>query len=254
MARGDHFFVWRRQFGLARFQHHGIDLGDGSAVHFTDGGLGVAGPTGNATHFQIKRTDLDVVTRCGRDVLHYVDYRDRLHVDETVERAIRRIGTRDYHLLFHNCEHFAVWCITDRHESRQVSVAFDRASSVGIKAIAAASVHVASRIGAKRIIRGASPWMLIADAAQWATEAGGHHVGLRNTKQRKQASRAVGATTALSIGALGGPVGIAVAGGLWCAGEVAGELSQAAYENVRSRRPKSGPNPNPGPDSDPDAL
>ncbi|TWU54437.1 NC domain protein [Rubripirellula tenax] len=236
MARGDHFFVWRRQFGVARFQHHGIDLGDGSAVHFTDGRGGVAGPSGDAATFEVKRTELDEVTRNQRDSMHVVEYRDRLPIDETVERAISKIGSRNYNLLFHNCEHFAAWCVLDRWESRQVSVAFDRASSVGAKALATTSMHVAARLSAKSVLRGATPWLLVADAAQWATEAGGHHVGLRDPKRRRNASRAVGVTTAMSVGALAGPLGIAVAGGLWCVGEVAGELSQVAYEKAQHRR------------------
>ncbi len=239
LARGDHFFVWRRQFGLGRFQHHGIDLGDGSTVHFTDGGVGVAGPIGNAAEFEIKRTGLDVVTRSGRDRVHLVQHTTRFEPDEIAGRALGRVGTRNYDFLFHNCEHFAAWCVHDRHESRQVAVAFDRASSIGIKALAATSVHVVSRVGARGLLRGVSPWTLVADAAQWATEAGGHHVGLRDPQRRKHVSRAVGVTTAMSVGAIGGPVGIAVAGALWCVGEVAGELTQAAYEKARQQRMSS---------------
>ncbi|WP_218933883.1 lecithin retinol acyltransferase family protein [Rubripirellula lacrimiformis] len=236
MARGDHFFVWRRQYGVGRFQHHGIDLGDGTAVHFTDGGDGVAGPTGPSENFVIQRTTVEVVTRGGQDMMHVVAHRQRLDVEMTVDRAISQVGTGNYHLVFHNCEHFAAWCIHDRYESRQINVAFDRATAVGVKTLASTSARAVSRLGTKGIVRGVSPWMLIADAAQWATEAGGHHIGLRDPQRRKQASRAVGVTTAMSIGALGGPVGVAVAGGLWCVGEVAGEMSQAAYERARLRR------------------
>ena len=220
---------------MARFQHHGIDLGDGSAVHFTDGVLGIAGPGGNPADFEIKQTDLDIVTRNGKDKVHHVNYGQRLSEDETIERAFSKVGHRGYHLLFHNCEHFAAWCVVDRHESRQISVACNRLSSVGAKTIAATSVQIAARIGFKGIVRGASPWMLASDAAQWATEIGGHHVGLRDPVKRKRASRAVGMTTALTIGAFAGPIGLAVAGGLWCVGEAASEVSQTAYEKARKQ-------------------
>ncbi|MGB7325539.1 MAG: hypothetical protein WBD31_11765, partial [Rubripirellula sp.] len=88
-------------------------------------------------------------------------------------------------------------------------------------------------------LRGASGWMLLAEAAQWATEAGGHHIGLRDPKQRRNAGRAVGSVTAMSLGAIGGPIGIAVAGGLWVAGELAGEASHQVYKQVRQQRNSS---------------
>ena len=42
--------------------------------------------------------------------------------------------------------------------------------------------------------------------------------------------------TSLGIGAFGGPAGVAVAGGLWVAGEMVGEVSRAGYEQIRSRK------------------
>ena len=54
---------------------------------------------------------------------------DIIHIytpEETVARAKSVIGAnehsfeRDYHLLFNNCEHFAVWCKTGLHKSYQV--------------------------------------------------------------------------------------------------------------------------------------
>ena len=39
---------------------------------------------------------------------------------ETVERARRCIGEASYHLLFNNCEHFALWCKTGVKQSHQI--------------------------------------------------------------------------------------------------------------------------------------
>lgn len=39
---------------------------------------------------------------------------------ETVERALSRVGEDRYDLLFNNCEHFAIWCKTGVSESYQV--------------------------------------------------------------------------------------------------------------------------------------
>jgi hypothetical protein len=81
--------------------------------------------------------------------------------------------------------------------------------------------------------------MLVADVAHWITEAGGHHIGIRDPQHRKRAARAVGVAAAAGVGACGGPVGMAVAGGIWAAGEFAGEASRATYEKLRqSRREK----------------
>ena len=235
LAKGDHFFVWRQHLGVP-FQHHGIDLGDGSAVHFTDGDGGVAVPGGASANFVVMRAAMSMITRDGRDKIHVVQHTRPFDADAIVERALSRVGKRGYHVLFANCEHFASWCAIGSETSRQVRTACERLTSVGLKAAAAGTFRAVSRFGTRRLVRGASVWMLAAEAAQWATEAGGHHIGLRDPEQRRQAGRAVGGVAALGVGVLGGPIGMAVAGTMWVAGEVAGEASCRAYEKVRERR------------------
>jgi hypothetical protein len=235
VARGDHFFVWRQYNGVP-FQHHAIDLGDSTVVHFTDGEGGVAGPAGSTAEFEIQRTSLDTVTRGGRDSTHVVQHQSHLPADLVVRRALSRVGRRGYHLLFDNCEHFACWCVAGREESRQVLLACERLGATSVKAIAAGTARIVSRIGSRHAVRGVNPWMLVADAAQWITEAGGHHVGIRNPQHRKHAGRAVGMTTALGVGACAGPAGFVIAGSLWAAGELASEMSRATYEQVRQTR------------------
>lgn len=39
---------------------------------------------------------------------------------ETVERALSRVGEKNYNLVTNNCEHFAIWCKTGVAESFQV--------------------------------------------------------------------------------------------------------------------------------------
>jgi cell wall-associated NlpC family hydrolase len=41
--------------------------------------------------------------------------------EETVKRAHSRFGERKYHLIFNNCEDFALWCKTGIAESSQVN-------------------------------------------------------------------------------------------------------------------------------------
>lgn len=40
--------------------------------------------------------------------------------EETIARARSRLGENEYSLLFNNCEHYAIWCKTGIHESRQI--------------------------------------------------------------------------------------------------------------------------------------
>ena len=41
--------------------------------------------------------------------------------EETVRRAESKLGKQGYNLLWHNCEHFALWCKTGICESRQIA-------------------------------------------------------------------------------------------------------------------------------------
>jgi len=41
--------------------------------------------------------------------------------EETVQRALSRVGESKYNLVFNNCEHFAVWCKTGVSKSYQVN-------------------------------------------------------------------------------------------------------------------------------------
>ena len=102
MAAADHLSV-PRQHGL--FLHHGIDLGDGSVAHYLEGR-------------EILRSPLDEFKR-GLDI-SIVDHDYPSPIGVTLRRAMSRIGEQRYNLLFNNCEHFASWCKTGRHQSGQV--------------------------------------------------------------------------------------------------------------------------------------
>lgn len=104
LAAADHLQV-PRQHGL--FNHHGIDLGDGSVAHYLEGR-------------QILRSPKE---EFGRGLaITTVDYTPGSCSPPgvTVRRAMGRLGEQHYNLLFNNCEHFAHWCKTGRHRSNQV--------------------------------------------------------------------------------------------------------------------------------------
>jgi len=104
MAAADHLQV-PRQHGL--FDHHGIDLGDGTVAHYLEGS-------------QILRSPLEQFRR-GEDAT-VVSY-DPAAISPsgvTLRRAMGRLGEQRYNLVFNNCEHFAIWCKTGHHRSTQV--------------------------------------------------------------------------------------------------------------------------------------
>jgi len=109
LAAADHLEV-PRQHGL--FNHHGIDLGDGTVAHYLEGR-------------EILRSPLEDFSQ-GQPV-SVVEHADASTPGVTLRRAMGRIGEQNYNLLFNNCEHFAIWCKTGRHRSSQVDSVLERA-------------------------------------------------------------------------------------------------------------------------------
>ena len=109
MAAADHLEV-PRQHGL--FNHHGIDLGDGTVAHYLEGR-------------EILRSSLEEFSQ--EQPLQVISYAEASPVGVTLRRAMSRLGEQDYNLLFNNCEHFATWCKTGRHRSSQVDSVLERA-------------------------------------------------------------------------------------------------------------------------------
>tara|TARA_B100000482_G_scaffold158392_1_gene120547 strand:- start:261 stop:896 length:636 start_codon:yes stop_codon:yes gene_type:complete len=109
LATADHLQVPRRH-GL--FNHHGIDLGDGTVAHYLEGR-------------EILRSPVSEFSQ--GEVVSVMDHADASPAGVTLRRAMSRLGEQNYNLLFNNCEHFATWCKTGRHRSEQVDSVIDRA-------------------------------------------------------------------------------------------------------------------------------
>jgi len=109
LAAADHLQV-PRQHGL--FNHHGIDLGDGSVAHFLEGREILRSPLAEFSQGQ---------------PLTVIEHNNASPPRVTLQRALSRIGEQNYNLLFNNCEHFATWCKTGRHRSDQVNSVSERA-------------------------------------------------------------------------------------------------------------------------------
>lgn len=118
MARGDQVYAIREVIGIP-YEHHGIDCGDGSVIHYSK--IGEA---------SITRTPHSVFAR---DSIVYVKQQSTSFIAEVVvERAESRLGERQYDLFFNNCEHFANWCKIGRAECNQLSNFGLRLDQIGL--------------------------------------------------------------------------------------------------------------------------
>jgi hypothetical protein len=109
LSTADHLQVPRRH-GL--FNHHGIDLGDGTVAHYLEGR-------------EILRSPVSEFSQ--GEVVSVMEHTNASPTGITLRRAMSRLGEQNYNLLFNNCEHFATWCKTGRHRSEQVDSVIDRA-------------------------------------------------------------------------------------------------------------------------------
>lgn len=108
--------IWQQFFdGFPTYRHYGIDIGDGTAVHFR-----------GTLHFiqadaSIQRTPMQSFGLCDKIVIAR-DVCPTFAPDEIVKRALSQVGCDfgGYHFLANNCEHFANWCATGRRISQQV--------------------------------------------------------------------------------------------------------------------------------------
>ena len=140
LKRGDVIGVHRMG---GTYDHYGIYTGRGKVIHFSNEGSDFGGDirVRRATLSQFKNGADNVFVvefEAYRDYLENPELFDfeglfKLAIDsffgnelslyspeETVERAESQLGREGYNLVFNNCEHFAVWCKTGKHESSQV--------------------------------------------------------------------------------------------------------------------------------------
>ncbi|GAB0489329.1 hypothetical protein MMPV_000547 [Pyropia vietnamensis] len=122
MARGDHLMVWRgrsSEDGLVGFWHSGIDVGDGSVIHYA--GMDGVKTLANAVIAQTPMADFVGDARRVHVVCYAYEARaGRLYPpEEVVARALSRLGHKRYDLLYDNCESFARWAKTGREVSQQ---------------------------------------------------------------------------------------------------------------------------------------
>ena len=139
MAAGDHIKV-RRAGGL--YSHHGIDMGDDTVIHFS-------GEPMNLRNAQVCRVGMADFLQGGE--LRVVAHGDGGRPPEEVLRAAEElVGSRDYSVVFNNCEHFATYCKTGIRKSRQVRKAAKAAATVLVVGAGLAAQAVVRRRGGRR--------------------------------------------------------------------------------------------------------
>lgn len=112
------------------YYHHAITVSeDEEVVHFS-------GPAECETRdCSIIRSHMEDFTK-GPEIPEEVSYQERDFIygrgQPIADRALDKIGKHDpYSLLGNNCEHFATWCVTGKHRSRQVLSALYGAPLMG---------------------------------------------------------------------------------------------------------------------------
>ena len=127
MRIGYHISENRRN--LFKYQHHGITIEGGYVIHFA-----VAENGGNKP----------VITMQKLEKLH--NPKLVYHDDETIQSRIKArnrallaligvVDFHDYNLVTNNCEHFANWCKTGKHRSKQVYKAIGTTAWLAISLI-----------------------------------------------------------------------------------------------------------------------
>jgi hypothetical protein len=97
------------------YKHYGVYAGEGRVVHFAPR----AGAEISAENAVIHETTLEGFLKGGILAVDSAS-RAKFSPQEIVRRARGCIGSKDYCLVVHNCEHFARWCVTGAYISKQV--------------------------------------------------------------------------------------------------------------------------------------
>lgn len=131
MARGDHIRV-RRLGGV--YSHHGIDMGDGTVIHFD-------GHPFRRKDVLVRQSTMEEFL-AGGQLVTVACAEDPLEADLVCEAARQRLGESGYRLFLNNCEHFATACHAGRPHSRQVRRAVKAAvhTAAGVAVLAGAAL------------------------------------------------------------------------------------------------------------------
>jgi hypothetical protein len=209
MATGDHIYVNCLASGIP-YQHHGIDMGDGSVIHLApaDGSRIVF--SDKSDRFSVRRDTLEKFCRGAQPIK--VNHDCVRTSEEIAAAAEAEVGRCGYCLLDGNCEHFARMCACGKSESHQIELGqatISAVASMTTKAVWSVGSKLAGHVAARGIVK-VHPASLLADGVELATLAFGCRRGL-SSEQTRRLARFNGSIAALGIGAvIGGPAGAAL--------------------------------------------
>ena len=128
MAKGDHLIAPLRELAT----DHGIDIGDGTVVHWSSGIPGENDPQNLSAWKSAPRVRRTPIQKFGdQNQIKAREYESGFDPDTVVLRALSRVGEGGYHVVLNNCEQFATWCKTGGHCSEQVKDAFATVLRIG---------------------------------------------------------------------------------------------------------------------------
>lgn len=122
------------------YYHHGIDMGDGTVIHFS------GEPLNRKTAKVARVTEEEFLCGQRKEVIEYFDGESSLTPEDTVRLAEELIETEGYHLFYNNCEHFATYCKTGRKRSRQVQSLKKKAAVAAGTVMALALVLISEQV------------------------------------------------------------------------------------------------------------
>lgn len=141
MAKGEHIQA-RRMHGL--YYHHGIDMGDGTVIHFSGEPL-------NRKQARVCRiSEESFLDGAPKAVVNYSHPNKVLSVEETLRLAEEQLDSVGYNLLYNNCEHFATYCKTGKKRSRQVRRFAGKAAAIAGTATAVLIVILTNKPNKRR--------------------------------------------------------------------------------------------------------
>lgn len=210
MARGEHIYVHGRFAGIA-FEHHGIDMGDGTVIHLApqDGARVTFADDGQ--RFCVRRDSWDQF--CKGQTPQKITHVNALPEADIAAFAEASLGKCGYHLLDNNCEHFANLCCTGQAVSRQVELSHQAVAS-GLSLATKLAWALAARLSAKSAIQTvtraaikSNPLLLLADGAELVCLAVSCRAGL-SAERSRDVARLSGSLVAAGVGGVvAGPGG-----------------------------------------------
>lgn len=108
MSQGDHIYIYRYAFGCLPFEHHGIDCGDGTVIHYSER--------------YITQDPMSLFANGNADGSGILvrKYEKSDPPCLVIQRAKKLLGENLYSIWHRNCEHFATWCMTGEAKSKQL--------------------------------------------------------------------------------------------------------------------------------------